>query len=248
MKQQTWIKAYEAANVDVGISSGLPGKGQIGKGMWAKPDSMAAMLEAKVNELMAGASTAWVPSPTGATLHAIHYHRVDVNARHAQLGMRPPTKIEPLVEPPLLTQTLEKDAITHELRENAQSILGYVVRWIDLGIGCSKVPDLANVGLMEDRATLRISSQLLANWLLHGLITEKDIHAAFAEMAGVVDSQNARERDYRPMCADLDHNIAYQAALKLILDGGKAPNGYTEFTLHDARRQVKANTFSRSRM
>jgi len=250
MKQQSWIKAYEASNVDIGISTGLPGKGQIGKGMWAKPDSMAAMLEAKVNELMAGASTAWVPSPTGATLHAIHYHRVDVSARHAQLGMRPPTRIEPIVEPPLLTQTLTKDQINHELRENAQSILGYVVRWIDLGIGCSKVPDLSNVGLMEDRATLRISSQLLANWLVHGLITEADIHAAFKEMADVVDKQNARERDYRPMSANLDSNIAYQAALKLILDGTNAPNGYTEFTLHDARRRVKANLIVgvRSRM
>jgi len=248
MKQQTWIKAYEAANVDVGISCGLPGRGQIGKGMWAKPDSMKAMLENKVSELMAGASTAWVPSPTGATLHSIHYHRVDVLARQAQLGMRAPVKIEPLVEPPLLTEVLTKDAIMHELRENAQSILGYVVRWIDLGIGCSKVPDLSNVGLMEDRATLRISSQLLANWIAHGLITEQELRQVFKEMADVVDKQNSRERDYRPMSSNLDNNIAYQAALELCLDGRNAPNGYTEFTLHRARRQVKALSKGRARL
>jgi len=245
MKMQTWFTAYEASNVDVGISCGLPGKGQIGKGMWPKPDSMKGMLEAKVNELMAGASTAWVPSPTGATLHSIHYHRVDVNARHAQLSMRESAKIETILEPPLLKVALSKDAINHELRENAQSILGYVVRWIDLGIGCSKVPDLSNVGLMEDRATLRISSQLLANWIAHGLITEHELHQAFKEMAIIVDQQNARERDYRPMSNNLDTNIAYQAALNLVLDGSKSPNGYTEFILHDARRKVKAAAHSR---
>jgi len=245
MKQQVWIKAYEASNVDIGIHAGLPGTGQIGKGMWPKPDSMKAMLEAKVSELMAGASTAWVPSPTGATLHSIHYHRVDVHSRQSQLAMRPSAQIEPLLEPPLLTQKLTKEEITHELRENAQSILGYVVRWIDLGVGCSKVPDLSNVGLMEDRATLRISSQLLANWLAHSIITEGEFHQVFKEMAVVVDKQNATEKNYRPMTGNLDTNIAYQAALKLCTDGRNAPNGYTEFTLHEARRRVKASVPSR---
>jgi malate synthase len=240
MKQQSWIKAYEASNVDIGIHAGLQGKGQIGKGMWPKPDSMKAMLENKVSELMAGASTAWVPSPTGATLHSIHYHRVDVHSRQSQLAMRPPARIEQILEPPLLTHNLSKEDITHELRENAQSILGYVVRWIDLGIGCSKVPDLSNVGLMEDRATLRISSQLLANWVEHGIITEGQLRDVFKEMAKIVDQQNAGEKDYRPMSGNLDTNIAYQAALKLCLDGKKAPNGYTEFTLHEARRKVKS--------
>merc|ERR1712100_478239 len=186
---------------------------------------------------MAGASTAWVPSPTGATLHSIHYHRVDVHSRQSQLAMRPPARIEQILEPPLLTTALSKDDIMHELRENAQSILGYVVRWIDLGIGCSKVPDLSNVGLMEDRATLRISSQLLANWLMHEIITEEQLHKVFKEMAEVVDKQNSREKDYKPMSSNLDSNIAYQAALKLVLDGRNVPNGYTEFTLHEARRK-----------
>lgn len=215
------------------------------KGMWPKPDSMKAMLENKVNELMAGASTAWVPSPTGATLHSIHYHRVDVLSRQSQLAMRPPARIEQILEPPLLTTNLSKDDIMHELRENAQSILGYVVRWIDLGIGCSKVPDLSNVGLMEDRATLRISSQLLANWIIHGVITEGELRQVFKEMADVVDKQNSREKDYRPMSTNLDKNVAYQAALNLILEGRKSPNGYTEFVLHEARRRVKQSVPSR---
>lgn len=245
MKQEPWIKAYEAQNVDVGIAVGLTGKGQIGKGMWPKPDSMKDMLAAKQNELMSGASTAWVPSPTGATLHAIHYHRVDVTARQAQLSMRTPAKLESILEPPLLKAKLTKDQIMHEVRENVQSILGYVVRWIDLGIGCSKVPDLSNVGLMEDRATLRISSQLLANWLHHGLVTEADLRKVFDEMADIVDKQNSREQDYRPMTSNLETNIAFQAALRLVFDGRNAPNGLTEFTLHEGRRNVKATVSSR---
>jgi len=240
IKKEDWIRAYEQLNVDTGLYSGFTGKAQIGKGMWAKPDSMKAMLESKISEPMAGASTAWVPSPSGATLHSIHYHRVDVPARQAQLAMRPPSNLHMLLRPPLLQQSLTKDDVEQELRENAQSILGYVVRWIDLGIGCSKVPDLSNVGLMEDRATLRISSQLMANWLKHGLITEARLREVFAEMARVVDQQNLRDSNYRPMTGNLEGNVAFQAALKLVLGGLDAPNGYTEFTLHEFRRRAKA--------
>lgn len=247
MKKQPWIKSYEAGNVDLGLHSGFQGKGQIGKGMWAKPDSMKAMLEGKISELMAGASTAWVPSPVGAVLHSIHYHRVDVPERQMQLAMRPPASIEHLLEPPLLMEKLSEADIDHELKENAQSILGYVVRWVDLGVGCSKVPDLQNVGLMEDRATLRISSQLMANWLHHGLVTEEKLRDTFLEMAKVVDQQNARDQQYRPMTQNPESNVAFQAALKLVLAGKEAPNGYTEYTLHEARRQVK-NQMGRSRL
>lgn len=245
MKLQPWIKAYEASNVDIGLQCGLQGKGQIGKGMWAKPDSMKAMLENKISELMAGATTAWVPSPSAGVLHSIHYHRVDVFARQTLLAMRSPAKVEAILEPPLLTHELSKDTIMLELRENAQSILGYVVRWVDLGVGCSKVPDLSNVGLMEDRATLRISSQLLANWLHHGLISEAEIRVVFEEMARVVDQQNARDGSYQPMSSNFSSNVAFQAALKLVFDGMNAPNGYTEYTLHSARLQVKTRTSSR---
>mmetsp|Transcript_70515 Transcript_70515/g.147645 ORF Transcript_70515/g.147645 Transcript_70515/m.147645 type:complete len:765 (-) Transcript_70515:202-2496(-) len=245
MKQQDWIKAYEAANVDIGLHCGFQGKAQIGKGMWAKPDSMKAMLEAKIAEMMAGASTAWVPSPTAGCLHSIHYHRVNVVQRQMQLAMRPAAKIEMLLEPPLLKSKLDAKAIAEELKESAQSILGYVVRWIDMGVGCSKVPDLSNVGLMEDRATLRISSQLLANWMHHGLITEKQIKDSFVEMAKVVDQQNSSDKAYRPMSGNTDTNIAFQAALKLVFDGKRVPNGYTEFTLHEARRQAKSAVNSR---
>lgn len=245
IRKEPWIKAYEDYNVDVGLFSGLQGRGQIGKGMWAKPDDMKAMLEAKISEMMAGASTAWVPSPAAGTLHAIHYHRVDVPARQMQLAIRPPAKVETILEPPLLRTKLSDEDILHELRDNAQSILGYVVRWVDLGVGCSKVPDLGNVALMEDRATLRISSQLLANWLHHGLVSESEIRKVFEEMAKVVDQQNSRDGSYRPMAADFEHNIAYNASLKLVLGGHNAPNGYTEYTLHDARRQVKSTVMSR---
>jgi len=192
-----------------------------------------------MNEMNAGASTAWVPSPSAGVLHAIHYHRIDVHSRQMQLAMRPPAKVDTILEPPLLKKTLTKEELQHELRENAQSILGYVVRWIDLGVGCSKVPDLSDVGLMEDRATLRISSQLLANWLHHGIITEPEIHAAFEEMAQIVDKQNANDKAYQPMSGNLASNIAYQAALKLVVDGRNVPNGYTEYTLHAARRKAK---------
>jgi len=245
MRKEPWIRAYEDSNVDIGLHSGFAGKAQIGKGMWARPDSMKAMLEAKIAEPMAGASTAWVPSPAAAALHSIHYHRVNVPERQMQLATRPSAPLDLILTPPLLKVMPNRDDIEEELRESAQSILGYVVRWVDLGIGCSKVPDLQNVGLMEDRATLRISSQLLANWLHHGLVTESQLRSTFAEMAKVVDQQNARDRAYRPMCANLDDNIAFQAALRLVLDGRKASNGYTEFTLHDARRKAKSLFSSR---
>jgi len=245
MRSQLWIKAYEDQNVDIGLFSGFQGKGQIGKGMWAKPDSMKGMLEAKIAEPMAGASTAWVPSPSAAALHSIHYHRVDVPTRQMQLAMRPPRKMEHLLTPPLVDAKPSPEALRHELRENAQSTLGYVVRWVDLGVGCSKVPDLQNVGLMEDRATLRISSQLLSNWLLHGFVTEVELREAFKEMAAIVDQQNSRDRAYRPMATNVDSNIAFQAALKLVLDGQTTPNGYTEFILHEARRKAKAVVGSR---
>ncbi|CAE8585305.1 unnamed protein product, partial [Polarella glacialis] len=228
-----FLTAYEDLNVDVGLFSGFQGKGQIGKGMWAKPDSMKAMLEAKISEPMAGASTAWVnasivPSPAAAALHSIHYHRVDVLApvpsRQMQISTRPPARIETLLEPPFLKSMPSKEEIIHEVKENAQSILGYVVRWVDLGVGCSKVPDLSNVGLMEDRATLRISSQLMANWLHHGLITntnnnnrlhhglitKEELEATFKEMAKVVDQQNVRDKAYTPMSQDPSSNIAFQ--------------------------------------
>jgi len=243
MKKEPWIKAYEDSNVDIGLHSNFQGRAQIGKGMWAKPDSMLAMLEAKIAEPMAGASTAWVPSPLAAALHSIHYHRVEVPQRQMQLAMRPPASVNLILEPPLLKVKLDAHDIEEELRESAQAILGYVVRWVDLGVGCSKVPDLQNVGLMEDRATLRISSQLLANWLHHGLITEEQIRETFLEMAKVVDQQNIRDRAYRPMASNPDDNIAFQAALKLVLAGKRTPNGYTEYTLHDARRRAK-NAFS----
>lgn len=241
MKFQPWFKAYEESNIDIGLTSGFQGKGQIGKGMWRKPDSMKAMLESKIAEPMAGASTAWVPTPGAATLHSIHYHRVDVQARQMQIAMRRPAGAEGMLEPPLLREHLSKEAILQELRENAQSILGYVVRWVDFGVGCSKMFDLWNDALTEDRATLRISSQLLANWLLHGLISEEDLRGAFVEMAAVVDKQNREViPTYRPMSDRLDSSIAFRTALSLVLEGRSAANGYTERLLHEARRLAKA--------
>lgn len=238
MRKETWIKAYEASNVDVGLRCGLHGRAQIGKGMWAKPDSMKAMLDIKINELLAGASCAWVPSPTAAALHSIHYHRVEVEQRQMQLAARARASVDAILTPPFLSSKPTPEDIAEELKECAQSMLGYVVRWVDLGIGCSKVPDLQNIGLMEDRATLRISSQLLANWLHHNLITKDQIRNTFGEMAAVVDSQNAHEKSYSPMAGNLDTNLAFQAALKLALEGYNT-NGYTEFTLHAARRKIK---------